>query len=473
MRYCGPVPFGCICADIGPLAQLVERVIRIDEASGSTPLWSTMRSDIVHPGADKLKYEIREIVTVAKRVALSGIPIVWENIGDPVAKGEVPPEWIKKIIRDTLKEDLSFAYSPTKGLDETRVYIARERNLEGGIQITPDDILFFNGLGDGISHLYRNLNPRARILGPDPAYPTHSSAEAAHANKSHITYRLDPENEWRPDLMDMEKKIRANKDIAGILIINPDNPTGLVYPQETIRAIVALAKKYKLFIISDEIYSNLAYEGSGMRKLASVIGTVPGIAMRGISKEFPWPGARCGWIEFYNRDKDKNFDRYARSIVDSKMLEVCSTTLPQKVLPKVMGDPRYYPYLALRARRYEERAEYAHAVLSKIPNIIVHKPRGAFYMTCVFRKGALKKNQTLPVQHDLKKFINSCLVKASPDKRFVYYLLASTGICVVPLSSGFNSSFQGFRFLLLEQDAERFKKTINTIAKGIIDYFAS
>ena len=432
-----------------------------------------MRTDIVHPGADKLRYEIREIVAVAKRVAEAGMPIVWENIGDPVAKGEVPPAWIRKIISDTLKEDLTFGYSPTKGLDETRAYIARERNLEGGIQITPDDILFFNGLGDAISHLYRNLNPHARILGPDPAYPTHSSSEAAHSDKPHITYHLDPENGWRPDLADMEAKLRAHKDIAGILIINPDNPTGFVYPQETIRAVVALAKKYKLFIISDEIYSNLAYAGSGMHKLASVIDGVPGIAMRGISKEFPWPGARCGWIEFYNRDKDKNFDRYAHSIVASKTLEVCSTTLPQRVLPKVMGDARYYPYLAERTRRYERRAEYAHSVLSKIPSIIVHKPQGAFYMTCVFRKGTLKKNQSLPVRAELKKFIDARLKAASPDKRFVYYLLASTGICVVPLSSGFNSSLHGFRFLLLEQDDARFKKTIGTIAKAISDFTKS
>ena len=429
-----------------------------------------MRRDIVHPGADKLRYEIREIVDVAKRVAKSGTPIVWENIGDPVFKGEVPPSWMKKIITRALKEDSIFAYSPTKGLDETRAYIARERNREGGIQITSDDILFFNGLGDAISHLYRSLNQRARILGPDPAYPTHSSAEAAHSDKSHITYRLDPENGWKPDLVDMEKKIRANKDIVGILIINPDNPTGFVYPQKTIRAIVALAKKYKLFIISDEIYSNLAYEGSGMQKLASVIDGVPGIAMRGISKEFPWPGARCGWIEFYNRDKDENFDRYARSIVDSKMLEVCSTTLPQRVLPKVMSDKRYYPYLAERTRRYAARAEYAHAVLSKIPGIIIHKPRGAFYMTCVFQNGVLTKSQSLPTKRNVKKFIDSYVVNAPLDKRFVYYLLASTGICVVPLSSGFNSSLHGFRFLLLEQNDARFKKTINTIAKAISDY---
>ncbi|MDP2665856.1 MAG: pyridoxal phosphate-dependent aminotransferase [bacterium] len=432
-----------------------------------------MRLDIVHPGADKLRYEIREIVDVAKRVAKAGIPIIWENIGDPVSRGEVPPAWIKKIIGNAVKEDLIFAYSPTKGLDETREYIARERNKEGGIQITPDDILFFNGLGDGISHLYRNLNPKARIIGPDPAYPTHSSAEAAHSDKPHITYKLDPENEWKPDLADMEKKIKAHKDIVGILIVNPDNPTGFVYPQKTIRAIVALAKKYKLFIISDEIYSNLSYKGSGMKKLASVIDGVPGIAMRGVSKEFPWPGARCGWIEFYNRDKDTNFDRYARSIVDSKTLEVCSTTLPQRVLPKVMGDRRYMPYLAKRTRNYERRGDYAYDVLSKIPGIIIHKPRGAFYMTCVFKKGTLKKNQKLPIKKELKKYIDSCLVNATPDKRFVYHLLAATGVCVVPLSTGFNSALHGFRFLLLEPNDAKFKKTINTIAKGITDYLAS
>lgn len=431
-----------------------------------------MRTNIVHPGADKLRYEIREIVGVAKRVAQEGIPIVWENIGDPVAKGEFPPAWIRKIVKDTLKEEAIFGYSPTKGLDATREYIARERNLEGGIQITADDILFFNGLGDAISHLYRNLNPQARIIGPDPAYPTHSSAEAAHADKPHVTYRLDPENGWKPDLADMEKKLRAHKDISGILIVNPDNPTGFVYPKETIRAIVALAKKYKLFVISDEIYSNLAYEGSGMRKLASVIDGVPGIAMRGISKEFPWPGARCGWIEFYNRDKDQNFDRYARSIVDSKTLEVCSTTLPQQVLPKVMSDSRYYPYLKQRTRRYEERAAYAYALLSKIPGIIVHKPRGAFYMTCVFRHAALKKTNHLPIKAKLRKYIESCLQGASPDKQFVYELLASTGICIVPLSNGFNSRLQGFRFTLLESDSARFKKTINIIAKAASDFLA-
>src|SRR4051812_26106489 len=116
-----------------------------------------MRTDIVHPGADKLRYEIRQIVEIGKKIEKLGTSIIWENIGDPVAKGEQVPEWIREIVRDTAADNSSFAYSPTKGLDATRAYIAKERNQEGGIQITPEDILFFNGLGDAITNIYSNL----------------------------------------------------------------------------------------------------------------------------------------------------------------------------------------------------------------------------------------------------------------------------------------------------------------------------
>jgi alanine-synthesizing transaminase len=401
-----------------------------------------MRTDIVHPGANELKYEIRGIVKAALAVQARGVPITWENIGDPVAKGEHPPQWILDIVGRAAAEGATFAYSPTQGLLVTREYIAKERNLEGGIHITADDILFFNGLGDAIAHLYRNLHPTARIIGPDPAYPTHSSHEAAHANAPHISYLLDPTNGWEPDLVDLEAKIVANPDIAGIVIVNPDNPTGFVYPEATLRAIVAIAKKYGLFIISDEIYSNLAYPNAGMKKLASVIDDVPAVALRGISKEFPWPGARCGWAEFYNRDKDENFNRYAQSLIEAKMLEVCSTTLPQYVLPTVMSDARYYPYLAERIKKYEERSTYAYDELHSVSGVTIHKTRGAFYMTLVFTDGR-------------------------DDKKFVYDLLEKTGLCVVPLSSGFNSRLMGLRFTLLEPDFEKFKKTIATLKAEI------
>lgn len=431
-----------------------------------------MRTQIVHPGADNLRYEIRQIVEVARVIEATGAAIRWENIGDPVAKGEKVPDWIKEIVGRVAAEDLSFAYSPTRGLDEARAYIARERNLEGGIQITPEDILFFNGLGDAISTIYGALHPKARVIGPNPAYPTHSSAEAAHAGAPHITYRLDPLDGWKPDLADLETKVAANPDIAGVIIINPDNPTGFVYPEETLAAIVDIAARYGLFVISDEIYSNLAYAGSGMRKLASVVGKVPAIAMRGISKEFPWPGARCGWIEVYNRDQDAAFDRFARSLLEAKMLEVCATTLPQKVLPQVMGDPRYYPYLDTRVATYDARARRAVEVLGDIPELIIHPARGAFYMTAVFRPGALRPDQGLDLSPVVANIIRPHLTGAL-DGRFVYHLLGATGICVVPLSTGFNSDLQGFRFTLLEPDPAKYEAVLADLRDALVSYLAS
>ncbi len=433
-----------------------------------------MRTNITDPGASNLKYEIREIVEVAQKIEKLGTPIVWENIGDPVAKGERVAPWMKEYVADALKEDATYAYSPTKGLLKTREYIAKERNLEGGIQITPDDILFFNGLGDAISKIYKNLHPDVRVIGPSPAYPTHSSAEASHAAGEHITYSLDPKNGWRPDLVEMEEKIKANPWIAGILVVNPDNPTGFVYTPDIMEKIVAIAKKYDLFIISDEIYSNLVFHDN-YKKLAGVIGDVPAIAMRGISKEFPWPGGRCGWIEFYNRDKDTTFDTFAQSIIDAKMLEVCSTTLPQRVLPQIMSDARYFPELQERITLYEARAGIAHEIFSKVSGISMHKPQGAYYFTVVFDENTLTKEQTLHIENsEIKNLVESLtLHEEALDKRFVYYLLGSTGICVVPLTTGFNASHAGFRGILLEPDVQKFRENMERLAHAIRTYLGS
>jgi alanine-synthesizing transaminase len=431
-----------------------------------------MRNNIVHPGADELKYEIREIVEVGNKIVKTGIEVNWENIGDPVAKGEVVPQWIREIISEAvLNENSSFAYSPTMGLLATREYIAYERNIEGGAQITPEDILFFNGLGDAISTIYNYLNKDARVIGPNPAYSTHSSAEASHAGSPHITYRLDPQNNWYPDLDDIKKKLKTNPEISGILLVSPDNPTGMVYSQDIIRQLVEIAKQNDLFIISDEIYSNLFYGGSTHKKLASVIEDVPGIAMRGISKEFPWPGARCGWVEFYNRDKDAQFARYAKTIIDAKRLEVCATTLPQKVIPSVMGNPRYYPYLAKRNEAFWEKSQIAYSIFSKVAGLMVNKAYGAFYMTILFKDGVLRNGQYLkPANSTAGEIIKPFTSSTNHDKSFVYHLLASRGICVVPLSSGFNSDLQGFRITLLEPDVEKFRKTMQSVADAVEEY---
>ncbi|OGZ32757.1 MAG: aminotransferase [Candidatus Niyogibacteria bacterium RIFCSPLOWO2_12_FULL_41_13] len=433
-----------------------------------------MRNNIVHQGAGELSYEIRGIVEKAEKLQELGVKIFWENIGDPVAKGEKIPDWIKDIVKKEIESDRSFAYSPTKGILETRKFLAEICNNKGGVKITPDDIVFFNGLGDAISKIYTYLNRSSRVIGPSPAYPTHSSAEASHSGSHHITYRLMPENGWLLDLDELEDKIRSNPAISGILIINPNNPTGTVYSRETVGKIVEIAKKYDLFIVSDEIYSRIVYDGSKeVASLAEVIGETPGIAMKGISKEFPWPGARCGWIEVYNRDKDPLFSRYIKSIIDAKMLEVCSTTLPQLVIPKITTDPRYEIHLNEKNERYGRKAEIVSIILKNTEGIIVPKTEGAFYMSIVFKNGTLNVRQKLKIENkEAKKFVEKIIKNALPDKRFVYYLLGATGICLVPLSS-FNSDLLGFRLTLLESDEEKFKWIIETIAEKIKEYLLS
>jgi aspartate/methionine/tyrosine aminotransferase len=128
-----------------------------------------MRNNIVSIGADELKYEIREIVAVAQEFGKLGVEIIWENIGDPVQKGEIIPDWIKEIVINASRENLSYAYSPTKGLDATRDFLAREANKNGNVRITGEDIIFFNGLGDAISKIYGQLRKEYRVIGPSPA----------------------------------------------------------------------------------------------------------------------------------------------------------------------------------------------------------------------------------------------------------------------------------------------------------------
>ncbi len=336
-----------------------------------------MRRNIVHPGAGSLTYAIREIVLVAHRFRKLGLDITWENIGDPIQKGEKVRPWIRDILRELIERDIAWAYCDTAGVPATREFLAGEVNKRGGARVTADDILFFNGLGDAVSKVYGLLRREARVIGPTPAYSTHSSGEAAHSGYEHHTYELDPHNNWLPDLEDLRLKVKYNDSIAGICLINPDNPTGTVYPRATLEGVVNIAREFGLFIICDEIYAHITYGGFKTLHLSQLIGEVPGIAMRGISKEYPWPGSRCGWIEILNRDKDATFNAYVNSLLAAKRLEVCSTTLPQMSIPLVMGHANYPAHLRQRAGMFEARAAEAAAALKGIPGLVVNPPRGA------------------------------------------------------------------------------------------------
>ena len=434
-----------------------------------------MRQLLLRPGAEELNYEIRGIVKKARQIEALGYPMTWENIGDPIQKHNHVPDWMKAIIADLLKEDKTYGYADSKGVLDTRKFLANLNNEKGGSQITAEDILFFNGLGDGIAKLYQYLVPTARIIGPSPAYSTHSSAEAAHANTAPITYKLDPNNQWLPDMEDLYLKVKYNPSIVGILIINPDNPTGMVYPKEVLEGFVKIAEEFSLLLIADEIYQNITYNGVKAVALAEVIGTRPAISLKGISKEFPWPGARCGWMEFYNRDASREFAKLCQTLENAKMIEVCSTILPQLAIPRIMSHPEFQAYREEANTQIGRRSDWMREILGDIEGIKFNPTQGAFYNTIVFDESLLTPNQILPIEDDgLQKLLDDWFTDPDMplDKRFVYYLLASERICVVPISS-FSSDLRGFRVTLLEENEEVFKDTFRRLGKAIVSYLNS
>jgi alanine-synthesizing transaminase len=413
-----------------------------------------MRRNIVWEGADQLKYEIREIVGTARHLETLGVDMIYENIGDPIQKGEKIVPWIKEIVTDLVSQSSSYAYTATEGVYETREFLADQVNRRGGCQITDNDLIFFNGLGDAVSTLFAFLKREARVIGPSPAYSTLSSAEAAHSGYDHTTYKLDPDNSWMPDLEDLERKVKYNDSIAGILLINPDNPTGAVYPREMLLGIVDIARRYDLFVLSDETYAHIVYNGGETCHLSEVIGEVPGIALRSISKEYPWPGGRCGWMEVFNRQRDANFDRFIKTLIDAKRLEVCSTSLPQMSIPLVFGDPRYREHLDHRAAIFGRRSVEAVDILNTIPGVKVNLPKGAFYLTVLLDKERIADFKPLKMEASVASYLKPFMENAPKDKQLVYNLLGGAGLCTVPLS-GFCSDLPGFRVTLLEHDDQK------------------
>ena len=434
-----------------------------------------MRVNLVPPGTGELTYEIRNIVNVAEKLQKCGVTINWENIGDPIVKGEQIPAWMKQIVSAAVMDNDSWGYCHTRGVLKTREFICDTTNKRGGAQITPEDIIFFNGLGDAIAKIYGSLTPEARVIMPSPSYTTHTLGEISHAGAPSLHFKLDPTNGWKPDLQELRSQIEANPTICAIMIINPDNPTGMVYTREMLRQIVALAKEFGLFIIADEVYNNIVYNGQQTVPISDVIGDVPAISLKGISKEFPWPGSRCGWIEVYNGHADDEFRKYINLILTSKMNEVCSTTLPQTVIPAIMQHPEYQVYLKERIALYERSSNITYNFLKEVPELLVNRTNGAFYMAVAFKEGVLTDRQSLPIENqEVRELVESLVNQpgVSPDKRFVYYTLAATGICSVPLSS-FATSLQGFRVTLLERNPEETERIYRTLAAKIKEYLAS
>ena len=437
-----------------------------------------MRNKIFYPKTALLQYGIREVVELAQKIGEADprFKFIGENIGDPVAKGWAVPAFVKEILTELInaKKGSIFGYAHSRGNPTAREWVADcSRKDAPSSTLTREQVVFTNGLGAAISMLYRTLKPGARIIQPHPGYPAHISNEKYAAGAPSIGYRLDPENGWMPDLEHLESQIKKHKEITGILLINPGNPTGSVYGREILERIVQLAEKYRLMIISDEVYFRLVFNGAKFIHLTELAaGRAPLIVMRGLSKDIPWPGGRCGWVEFHNTSIDKEFALFFESFKKPLLLEVCAAALPQAAAPLIYSHPGYEKWLRSYTSELELISNEIAGILAAVPGIKAHPIQGAFYLMARFEEGLLNKRQKLPIANrNVAAIIRSAVdVKNLPnDKRFAYYTLASTGVCVVP-ASDFSSPCPGFRVTTLSRDPKLRRETYQTLARAIRDY---
>ena len=422
-----------------------------------------------------LKYDIRSLVSVAEKLRGLGVDIwAWENIGDPIKQGHKVPEWIKEKLSEAAQIDSSWAYSPTEGVLAARLFLA-ERAVKSGIELDENNIVFTSGLGHAINTVYQvMLSGGLRVIHPAPTYPAHSSTESFFVGEPPIFYRSLPENGWLPDLVDLEDKIKNHPEIGFILVIAPNNPTGVCYPEEVLRGISALARKYNLGIISDETYANLVYDGYEQKSMATIIKSeepVPLLIMKSLSKDIPWPGGRCGWLEFYNQGNDAAFIAFEEAVKQSLRVQVCATTLPQIVLPKIYGDARYESYSREFASKLAEQSRYIVDSLNNIPGLSCVPAQAAFYLSAVFDDNVLRPGQKLKIKNDAAREYIESLVKdpeMPEDKKFALYLMAAKGIFVVPLS-GFSGP-AGFRVTTLKTDLSETEKVYKELAAALREY---
>lgn len=439
-----------------------------------------MRRKIYNPKTALLQYGIREVVELAQKLGEvdPNFEFIGENIGDPVAKGWEVPAFVKEIPVDLIKNNNGiFGYAHSRGILKSRQWVAEcSKKYAPSSRLNSEQVFFTNGLGAAISLLYRTLKPGARIIQPHPGYPAHISNEKFAAGKPSIGYRSDPENGWSPDLDHLESQIKKHPEITGILLINPNNPTGAVYSKETLEAIVRLAGKYRLMIISDEVYFRLVFNKIKYVHLTELAaGRVPLIVMRGMSKDIPWPGGRCGWLEFHNIELDKDFQQYFESLKKPLLLEVCAAALPQAAAPLIYENPQYAQWLKKYTSELEQISNEIADILGALPGLKVRPIQGAFYMMALFEKGLLNRRQRLPIKNARAvEIIRKAVTPANfpLDKRFAYYTLASTGICVVP-ASDFSSPYPGFRVTTLDRDPAHRKNTYRRLAQAIRDYLDS
>ncbi len=364
------------------------------------------------------------LYTESQRMGKEGIEVLRLNTGNPATFGFTMPQSVREALLNNA--DKAVAYCDLKGMPAARRAIC-DYHLSRGVQdITPEDVYIGNGVSELVSMaLTALLNDGDEILIPSPSYSLWTNSAYIAGGKP-VFYTCDERSDWYPDIADMRSKVTART--RAVVIINPNNPTGAVYPKEVLEQIIDLAREKDLVIFSDEIYDRLTMDGVEHIPTAALAPDRMVITMNGLSKSHCICGFRCGWMVI-SGSKGKA-DDYLEGIFQMAAMRLCSNALTQLVIPAALNDPESTRAMVSPGGRLYEQREATMRELAKIDGISCVKNHAAFY---VFPK------------LDFKKF------NITDDKKFAFDLLHEKHIFIVP-GSGFDwPTPDHFRIVMLPQ----------------------
>lgn len=360
---------------------------------------------------DNVLYDVRgPVVDEAARMEEQGLQVLKLNIGNPAPFGFRAPDEIVTDIRSAIAD--SEGYSESRGLVSARKAIMQYAQIKEIPNVEMKDIYTGNGASELIQlALNALLNNGDEVLVPAPDYPLWTACVNLAGGKA-VHYICDEESDWYPDLADMEAKITDRT--KAVVVINPNNPTGALYPKELLLQIVELARRHGLMIMADEIYDRLVMDGEKHVSIASLAPDLFCVTFNGLSKSHMICGFRVGWMVF-SGNKELGRD-YISGVNMLSNMRLCSNVPGQSIIQTALGGYQSVnEYIVPGGRIYEQR-EMIYNALNDIPGISVKKPKAAFY---IFPK------------LDINKF------SITDDNRFALDLLKQKRVLVVP-GRGFN-----------------------------------
>lgn len=360
-----------------------EQPDHVDDASEQPTEGRTMRTFTKSHKLDNVLYDVRgPVADEAARMEAAGTHILKLNIGNPAPFGFRTPDEVVYDMSQQLPD--TEGYSPSKGLFSARKAIMQYAQLKNIPNVSIDDIYTGNGVSELINlSLSALLDNGDEVLVPSPDYPLWTACVNL-AGGTAVHYVCDEDSEWYPDIDDMRSKI-TDKTKA-IVIINPNNPTGALYPKEVLQQIVDLAREHQLMIFSDEIYDRLVMDGLEHISIASLAPDLFCVTFSGLSKSHMIAGWRVGWMVLSgNKRLAKDYIEGLNMLANMRM---CSNVPAQSVVQTALGGHQSVKDYLVRGGRIYDQRELVYNMLNDIPGITAVKPKAAFY---IFPKIDVKK----------------------------------------------------------------------------------